>query len=118
MVEEITTQELVDKLEDDDVQVLDIREQTEVNQTDGGFVPGSIHLPMSRLPLEIEDHDWSDEIYVICRHGNSSLQAARLLLAYEGVDEDARVASVAGGYLDYDGELEYRGRAADPRAAA
>jgi rhodanese-related sulfurtransferase len=60
---------------------------------------------MSRLPTEMDQHDWEDEICVICRHGNSSMQAVRLLRAYEGVPEDATVVSVAGGYLDYDGEL-------------
>jgi rhodanese-related sulfurtransferase len=60
---------------------------------------------MSRLPTEMDQHDWEDEICIICRHGNSSIQAARLLMSYEGVPADATVVSVAGGYLDYDGEL-------------
>ncbi len=117
MVEEITTDELESKLDDEDVQILDIREQMEVSQTEGGFVPGAEHLPMSRLPMEMNQRDWSDEIYVICRHGNSSLQAARLLLAYEGVSDDARVASVAGGYLDWDGDLDYDVARAEAKAA-
>jgi rhodanese-related sulfurtransferase len=53
----------------------------------------------------MDQHDWEDEICIICRHGNSSIQAARLLMSYEGVSSDATVVSVAGGYLDYDGEL-------------
>ena len=103
MVEEISTDDLEDRL--GEVQVLDIREETELAQTEGRVVPGSIHVPMSRLPTEMDQHDWEDEICVICRHGNSSIQAVRLLRAYEGVPEDATVVSVAGGYLDYDGEL-------------
>lgn len=103
MVEEISTDELEEKL--GEAQVIDVREEDELAQTDGRAVPGSLHVPMSRLPTEMDEHDWEDEIYIICRHGNSSLQAARLLRAYEGVSSDATVASVAGGYLDYEGEL-------------
>lgn len=117
MVEEVTTDELAAQLDGPDVQVLDVREDDELAQTDGEMIPGALHVPMSRLPVEMDDHDWSTEIYVICRHGRSSLQAARLLLAYEGVPEDARVASVAGGYLDWDGDLVDR-PAPEPVAAA
>jgi len=107
MVEEISADELEAKLKEEGVQVIDVREENEVSQTDGGFVPGAEHVPMSRLPVEMDEHDWSEEIYIICRHGNSSVQAARLLLSYEGVSGDAVVASVAGGYLDWEGELVY-----------
>lgn len=105
MVEEVTTDELATRLDQRDVQVLDVREVEELEQTDGGLIPGAIHVPMSRLPAHMADQDWSSEIYVICRHGRSSLQAARLLLAYDGVPNDATVVSVAGGYLDWEGEL-------------
>ena len=115
MVEEIPAEELEAKLDEEGVQVVDVREESEVSQTDGGFVPEAKHVPMSRLPVEMDEHDWSDEIYVICRHGNSSVQAVRLLLSYEGVPEDAKVASVAGGYLDWEGELVHDG--AEPERA-
>ncbi|MFW5983816.1 MAG: rhodanese-like domain-containing protein [Halobacteria archaeon] len=103
MVEEISADELEERL--GEAQVIDVREDHELAQTEERVVPGSTHVPMSRLPAEMDDYDWGDEICVICRHGNSSIQAARLLHAYEGVPEDATVVSVAGGYLDYDGEL-------------
>lgn len=105
MVEEISADEFEDRLGEGQVQVVDVREEHELAQTEGCVIPGSMHVPMSRLPTEMDDHDWNDEIYVICRHGNSSIQAARLLMSYEGVPADATVASVAGGYLDYEGEL-------------
>ncbi|MDY6779400.1 MAG: rhodanese-like domain-containing protein [Halobacteria archaeon] len=106
MVDEISTEELRRRLGDDGVQVVDIREEHETSQTDDRFVPDAVHIPMSRLTMELSEHDWSDEIYIICRHGNSSIQAARLLKAYEGVSDDATVASVAGGYLDWEWEDE------------
>jgi len=116
MVEEISTEDLEKRV--GKAQILDVREDHEVDQTDGGFVPGATHVPMSRLPAEMDEHDWSDEIYIICRHGNSSVQAARLLMSYEGVDEDAVVASVAGGYLDWEGELAYDEEVTKKAAAA
>jgi rhodanese-related sulfurtransferase len=103
MVEEISADEFEESL--GEAQVVDVREDHELAQTEGRVVPGSLHVPMSRLPAEMDTHDWDDEIHVICRHGNSSIQAARLLMSYEGVPEDATVVSVAGGYLEYDGEL-------------
>ncbi len=116
MVEEISTESLENKV--GEAQILDVREDHEVDQTDGGFVPGATHVPMSRLPAEMDEYEWDDEIYIICRHGNSSVQAARLLMSYEGVDSDATVASVAGGYLDWDGELSYPEEGAKTVAAA
>ncbi|MDY7081016.1 MAG: rhodanese-like domain-containing protein, partial [Halobacteria archaeon] len=64
MVDEISTDELKEKLDaddDDDVQVIDIREEHEVWNVDG-FVPGAKHIPMSRLTMELGNHDWGDEI--------------------------------------------------------
>jgi rhodanese-related sulfurtransferase len=103
MVDEISTRDLRERVRsDDDVQVIDIREPHEV----GPRVPGADHVPMSELTLELGARDWGDEIYVICCHGNSSIQAVRLLESYEGVAEDATVASVAGGYVEWDWEVE------------
>lgn len=117
MVDEISADELEAKLDEEDAQVVDVREEHETSQTDGGFVPGAKHVPMSRLPVEMDEHDWSDEIYIICRHGNSSVQAARLLMSYEGVSSDATVVSVAGGYLDWEGELVYEETEAETATA-
>lgn len=103
MVDEISTRELRERVRaSDDVQVIDIREPHEV----GPRVPGADHVPMSRLTVELGEYDWGDEIYVICCHGNSSIQAVRLLESYEGVPGDATIASVAGGYVEWEWEVE------------
>ncbi|MFB6283507.1 MAG: rhodanese-like domain-containing protein [Halobacteria archaeon] len=116
MVDEITTDELKNRIESDgDIQVLDIREEHEIKN---GYVEGAIHVPMSRLTLELGEYDWTEEIYVICRHGNSSIQASRLLMAYEGVSDDATVASVAGGYQDWEYELVEGESKTEPTKAA
>lgn len=107
MVEEITPEELHAKIQaDEDVQVVDIRPAREFRR---GHVPGAINLPFSEFSRRIDEVEWGDEIVVACPIGQSSVQAARMLEAYEGVDGDARVANLDGGYEAYDYPLESSG---------
>ena len=104
MVEEEPPESLYERIEaGDDVQVVDIRSEREYTQ---GHVPGALNVPMSRFASEIERHDWGDDVVVACPIGKSSIQAARLLGSYEGVPDDARVASLKGGYRDWEYDLE------------
>ena len=104
MVEEESPASLHERLEGgDDVQVVDIRSEREYEQ---GHVPGAVNVPMSRFASEIERHDWGDDVVVACPIGESSIQAARLLQSYEGVPDDARVASLEGGYRGWEYDLE------------
>ena len=104
MVDEVTPDEVKAKLDDDEeVQVVDIRSPDHFSE---GHIPGAINIPMPALPREVQDHDWGDDIVVACPVGQSSIQAARLLESYEGVDEDSAVASMEGGYDAWDYDLE------------
>lgn len=104
MVEEITPEELHERLQrGEDVQVVDIRPR---DQYERGHIPGAESVPFDRFTAEIDTHDWGDDIVVACPLGKSSLQAARLLKSYEGVPADARVANLAGGYEEWEYELE------------
>jgi rhodanese-related sulfurtransferase len=103
MIEEVTPAELKSMLENDDVQVVDIRNETAYR---AGHVPGALNLPFPELPARVEDVDFAETVVVACPIGESSIQAARLLQSYEGVADDARVASLAGGYRDWDGAIE------------
>ncbi|APW98169.1 sulfurtransferase [Halobiforma lacisalsi AJ5] len=102
MVDEVTPDEVKEKLEDDDVQVVDIRPESEYEQ---GHIPGAINIPMSELPARIDEYDWGDDVVVACPIGQSSIQAARLIGSYEDADSDA-VASMEGGYREWEYELE------------
>jgi rhodanese-related sulfurtransferase len=103
MVEDITPAELHEKLSaGEDVQVVDIREESAYRR---GHVPGAINVPFPEFPRRIEEVEWGEEIVCACPIGQSSLQAARLLEAYEGVDADADVKNLEGGYRAYDYEL-------------
>lgn len=104
MVNEIAPEKLKDRLDRGDaVQVIDIRDPPEFET---GHIPGAENLPLDRLARDVDRHEWRDEIVVACARGNSSVRAARLLEAYEGVDKDASVINLTGGYQAWDYELE------------
>jgi rhodanese-related sulfurtransferase len=102
MVEELSPTEVEDLL-DDDVQIVDIRSPSEFEQ---GHIPGAINVPMAELPARIDEIDWGDHVVCACPLGQSSVQAANLIRSYEGVSDDAVVASMAGGYREWEGDLE------------
>lgn len=103
MVEERTPAEVQAKLGDDDLQIVDIRPPRAFEQ---GHIPGAINIPFGELPQRVDEYKWDDEVVFVCPIGQSSVQAARLLQSYEGVEKDTIVASMAGGYEQWKSELE------------
>jgi len=104
MVEELTPDEVKARIDDDaDTQVVDIRSPAEFER---GHIPGAINIPMPELPRRVDEVEWSDDVVVACPIGQSSIQAARLIGSYEGVDDDSSVRSMAGGYDEWDYGLE------------
>ena len=104
MVEEVTPDEVKARVDDDaDTQVVDIRSPAEFER---GHIPGAINIPMAELPRRVDEVEWSDDVVVACPIGQSSIQAARLIGSYEGVDDDSSVKSMAGGYDEWDYDLE------------
>lgn len=104
MVEEITPKRLHERLAGgEDIQVVDIRPTPSYER---GHIPGAVNLPLDRFAADIDTYEWGDDIVVACPIGESSVQAARLLAAYEDVPDDARIASLDGGYRAWEYELE------------
>jgi len=104
MVEEISPAALKDRLDrGEDVQVVDIRPEAAFA---AGHIPGAENVPFHAFARLVADREWRDDIVVACPMGESSLQAARLLEAYEGVAPDATVSNLTGGYAAWDFELE------------
>ncbi|QLG63689.1 rhodanese-like domain-containing protein [Halorarum salinum] len=104
MVEEITTEDVKAKVDaGEDVQIIDIRDP---DQFAAGHVPGAVNVPMSELPSRVDEIEWGDDVVVACPIGQSSVQAARLIGSYEGVEDDDAVRSMAGGYDAWEYELE------------
>lgn len=101
MVAEVTPEEVKSKLDDGATQLIDIRPEQEFET---GHIPTAINLPMAELPSRVAEVDWADDITVVCPIGESSIQAARLIGSYEGV-EAATVSSMRGGYEAWEHEL-------------
>lgn len=100
---EIAPDEVRDLLDaDDEVRVVDIRSEAEFER---GHIPGSENVPFHALADEIERLDGAQRVVTVCPHGKASVQAARLVASYEGLPEEARVESMAGGLSEWDHEL-------------
>lgn len=102
MVEELSPAEVHERLDDEELTIVDIRQPDEYRH---GHVPGAINVPMTEFARRVEEIEWGEEVVMVCPIGQSSLQAARLLGSYEGVDADT-VKSMAGGYDAWEYELE------------
>jgi Rhodanese-related sulfurtransferase len=103
MVDEVTPNDVKEKLDDESVQVVDIRQPRQFQQ---GHIPGALNIPMNELPTQVDEVDWEDEVVVTCPIGQSSVQAAKLIQSFENVDDETAIASMAGGYQDWEYELE------------
>lgn len=99
---EITPDRVAELLEDDAaLEIVDVREPVEF---EAERIPGSVNVPLSRLAREVDRIEPAERIVTVCPHGEASIQAARLVAAYEGMD-DAVVESMAGGLDAWDGPL-------------
>ena len=103
MVDELSPETVKQRIENSNTQVVDIRPPA---QFERGHIPGAINIPMSQLPAKVDEIDWGDEVVCACPIGQSSVQAAKLIQSFEGVDDDATVASMEGGYREWEYELE------------
>lgn len=100
--EKISMSEGIKRMESDEGYILlDVRRADEFA---AGHIPGAVNLPNEQIgKAEIPSlPDKNQTIYIYCRSGNRSKQAADKLLAlgYTNLIE-------FGGILDYTGELEY-----------
>ena len=69
-----------------------------------GHIPGSENIPAPELTDRVEELDGADRVVTVCPHGKASVQAARLVGSYEGVD--GPVESLRGGLEAWDGPLD------------
>lgn len=70
-----------------------------------GHIPGSLNVPLDDLVAHLGRLSESSHIVAVCPHGEASVQAVRLLSAYEGT-KDARLESMAGGLDAWTGPVE------------
>jgi rhodanese-related sulfurtransferase len=88
MLTDVTIDDL-DAAANNGATVLDVRESDEYA---AGHVPGAHLLPLSILPVRMQDVPKDGPVYVLCQSGGRSAQAAQLLDS-AGLD----VRNVVGG---------------------
>ena len=104
MVDEISPEECSALLASGaDVRIVDIRTEPAY---DRGHIPGSEHVPMHSISEHVASLVGAETVVTVCPHGRASKQAVKLIRAYEGIDDETRVASLKGGLEAWDGELE------------
>lgn len=74
--------------------ILDVRQPDEFSE---GHVPGAILIPLDQLPNRSQELNQTDPIYVICRSGNRSAQASKIL-ADAGFKD---IRNVQGGFISW-----------------
>lgn len=78
--------------------VLDVREPSEYQQ---GHIPGSLLIPLSTLPGRLQELPTDRRIVAVCRSGNRSDSATRILRK-AGFD----ALNMAGGMMAWRGATE------------
>jgi rhodanese-related sulfurtransferase len=92
---DLTPHQVVELLEQrDDVQLIDVREQHEV---DAGRIAGSRHIALGMLTAQAETIDREKPIVFVCRTGSRSGMATA---AFRGAGYDAH--NLVGGLVDWD----------------
>ncbi len=85
------THEAVQRLHvEDEVVIIDVRQEWEYAQ---GHIPGAQLLPLNELPERLAEVPRDERVVIVCRSGNRSDQARRLLTR-EGFDS---VHNMLGG---------------------
>jgi rhodanese-related sulfurtransferase len=89
MTESITVQDLAARINAGGLDLVDVRE---VHEYAAGHVPGARSIPMSVLPVRVDEIPKGSEVHLICQSGARSMQVA-IWLENQGYS----VVNVAGG---------------------
>lgn len=89
MYQTVTVQQLADRIGDEDLLLVDVREAHEYRN---GHVPGAVSIPMSVLPVRVHELPKDRDVHVICQSGGRSMQVT-MWLARQGY----RPVNVHGG---------------------
>ncbi|WP_233589620.1 rhodanese-like domain-containing protein [Exiguobacterium sp. SH0S7] len=75
-ITQIDVETLQNRLENEEITLLDVRE---LDEYEGGHIEGVVNAPLSSLNETKLPYAKDEPIYIICRSGNRSAQAAELL---------------------------------------
>lgn len=103
MVDEVEPAVLKERLSNGaSVQIIDVRHPQHFELA---HIPGAENVPFPQLIDRIDEVNFGEYVVCVCPHGESSLQAARLIESYEGFPADASVANLVDGLEAWDGDL-------------
>ncbi|MDZ7745283.1 MAG: rhodanese-like domain-containing protein [Halobacteriales archaeon] len=94
---EVTPAELSTLRDAENPRIVDIRSPVAFDRS---HIPDSENIPFPELSGRIEELNGSDRIVIVCPHGKSSVQAARLIGSYEGTT--GRVESLESGLTGWE----------------
>lgn len=77
--------------------VIDVRENNEV---EFGMIENAIHIPLERIPYEMNGLSKDTHYIIVCRSGSRSAMAASYLM-----EHGFKVSNMVGGMLDWQGEI-------------
>ena len=95
MAREITLTEFIDRFENGDIRILDVREAWETPFIRGENV---ISIPMNQLPQAINMIPRTDDLIVICQHAIRSKRVIEYLESQHGFDN---LVNLQGGVSTY-----------------
>lgn len=96
---QITNEELEQKLNEQNVVILDVRETEEYALE---HIPGSVLIPLGQLEERCNELSKDSEIYIICRSGGRSNEACHILQA----NGFTQVFNVVPGMINWHGAID------------
>lgn len=99
MAEETTAEELRDRVGDEELAILDVRDAHAYRQ---GHIPGAESLPLTDIDDSVVDREWPTEVVLVDYTGDVAPSAAEKI----GERIDSRVSALADGMSSWEGELE------------
>ena len=76
MIDQITTDELQRRMATEKVTLVDVRE---VHEYTAGHVPGALNIPMSLIPVRLDELPADEKLVIICQSGNRSMTVCNWL---------------------------------------
>lgn len=78
MVREVSIEEMLDKVKEEENVLIDVRELEELEET--GYIPTARHYPMSNFDSALSSLEKDKTYYVLCRAGGRSAKVQNYLL--------------------------------------